>query len=409
MITNKRINLAITRPALLPWLVAGIFAIFGVTLATTSMASTFVAHSEAESGAISSAATVRADSGASAGQAVVFGADTNVKSPLKGLLDRRSAPAGVYQDALGGFVVEGRWAELQPTQGGAIVADNAIDQAIADIRAINSAKPGRNLQLKVRLFTGTSAPAWAKNLDGSNTAVSVSDPVDGGTGTIGRFWNDAFGNAYDDFVSKLAAKYDAVPEIREVTVARCMTVYAEPFIRQVASQQTVTNLLDAGYTVAKDKQCHREQLDAHKSWSTTRSSIALSPYQVVDNDSQTATTDVSFTNEMASYCRQSLAQRCVLENNSIGWPLKSAGGYTSMYDRIISLGKPITFQTETACKIEDWRGTLDWALDTAHAYAVELPSANCTKDGVTYYGYKHAATYPVNELTDYNNRFRAQP
>lgn len=400
-ITQSRVRLAA---------VAVAFAAIGAALVATSGAETFVSTSEAETGALTTAAKVVAGTGTSGGQSVVFGGqETALKPPIKGLLDRRSAPTGVYQDALGGFVVEGRWAELQTTQGGEIAANNDIDKAIADIRAINSAKTGRDLQLKIRLFTGTSAPAWAKNLDGANTAVTVNDPVDGGTGTVGRFWNDAFGNAYDDFVSKMAAKYDVVPEIREVTVARCMTVYAEPFIRQVTSQETVASLLAAGYTVAKDKQCHREQLDSHKVWSTTRSSIALNPYQVVDNDSQTPGTDVSFTNEMANYCRQSLGQRCVLENNSIGWPLKSSGGYTSMYSTIISLGKPITFQTETACKIEDWRGTLDWALDTAHAYAVELPSANCTKDGVTYYGYKNAATYPVSELTTYNNRFRAQP
>lgn len=384
------------------------FAGAGFILLQISQAASFTASSEAEAGAVDGAATVRDGAGASGGKIVVFGgANSPIKDPIKGLLDRRAAPTGVYQDTLGGFVVEGRWSALQPTKDGDIASNNTIDQAIADIRAINSAKPGRDLQLKVRLFTGTSAPAWAKTLDGA--AVSVEDPVDGGTGQIGRFWTDNYHNAYSKFIARLAEKYDAIPEIREVTVARCMTVYAEPFIRQVASSTTVNNLLAAGYTVAADKQCHREQLDAHKTWATTRTSVSLNPYQVVDNDPQTPTTDVNFTNEMARYCRQSLGERCVLGNNSIGWPLKSSGGYTSMYGTIAGLGGPITFQTETACKIEDWRGTLDWALNDIKAYAVELPSVNCTKDGVTYYSYKNAATYPVAELADYNQRFRAQP
>lgn len=403
--THRYIKLVKALPAVVS---VGVFAIIGIILMQVSQAESFVIASETEAGTVTGPAQIRNDAAASGGKTVAFRmASASIKEPIKGLLDRRAAPTGVYQDTLGGYVVEGRWSALQATKGGEITANNTIDQAIADIRAINSAKTGRNLQLKVRLFTGTSAPAWAKTLDGA--AVAVEDPVDGGTGQIGRFWTDNYRDAYNEFVTKLAEKYDSVPEIREVTVARCMTVYAEPFIRQVASATTVNNLLAGGYTVAADKQCHREQLDAHKAWATTRTSVSLNPYQVVDNDPQTPTTDVNFTNEMAQYCRQSLGERCVLGNNSIGWPLKSSGGYTLMYGTIAGLGGPITFQTETACKIEDWRGTLDWALNDIKAYAVELPSANCTKDGVTYYSYKNAATYPVAELADYNQRFRAQP
>lgn len=402
--SHRRIQLAKVLPAILS---VSVFMTIGFVLLQVSQAASFVVASETEAGTVGGPAKIRDVAGASGGKVVAFSpVNATIKEPIKGLLDRRAAPTGVYQDVLGGFVVEGRWSELQPTQGGAIAANNDIDQAITDLRAINSAKAGRDLQLKVRLFAGTSAPMWAKNLGGS--AVLVDDPVDGGSGQIGRFWTASYRDAYNEFVTKLAEKYDSVPEIREVTIARCMTVYAEPFIRQVASASTVDNLLAAGYTVEADKQCHREQIDAHKAWATTRSSIALSPYQVVDDDPQTPTGDISFTNDMAAYCRQSLGERCVLGNNTISWPLKT-GSYTSMYNTMISLGEPITFQTATACKIGDWRATLDWALDTAKAYAVELPSANCTSGGVTYYSYKNAATYPVAELADYNQRFRALP
>ena len=64
---------------------------------------------------------------------------------------------------------------------------------------------------------------------------TITNPQDGGTGTIGRFWTDDYGAAYDQLETLLAAKYDNVPEIREVTISRCTTFYDEPFIRDTTA------------------------------------------------------------------------------------------------------------------------------------------------------------------------------
>ena len=37
----------------------------------------------------------------------------------------------------------------------------------------------------------------------------------------------------------LAAKYDSAPEIQDVSITGCMTVYAEPLIRETSSALTV--------------------------------------------------------------------------------------------------------------------------------------------------------------------------
>jgi hypothetical protein len=41
------------------------------------------------------------------------------------------------------------------------------------------------MKIKLRVFAGTSAPDWAKRLDG--TPIPVQDDY-GRAGTIGRFW-----------------------------------------------------------------------------------------------------------------------------------------------------------------------------------------------------------------------------
>ena len=76
---------------------------------------------------------------------------------------------------------------------------------------------------------------------------------------------------------------------------------------------------------------------------------------------------------MMQYCRQVLADRCVLENYSIRWPLQPSP-YPSMYESIKRLGPPIAFQTAAEARIGDWQRTLDWAADVG-ASSVELNRA----------------------------------
>jgi hypothetical protein len=253
------------------------------------------------------------------------------------------------------------WQDIQSTPGGPIASNNAIDQAIANLHQID---PSGRMGLKVRLFAGIYAPAWAKSIGGS--PMNVADPVGGASGTIGRFWTPAFGAAYDDLQTKLAAKYDSAPEIREVTISRCTTVYAEPFIRNVANPAAVGALLNAGFTVAADQACHREQILSHRVWVHTRSDLSLNPYQVVGNGTRA---DESFTEEMISFCRSTLGARCVLANNSLRTPLQ----FPQMYDSIRAQGPPITFQTATLARVGNLAATIEAAIALG-AGSVELPA-----------------------------------
>src|SRR5712692_6997965 len=85
---------------------------------------------------------------------------TALKPEISGLLDRQGMPAAELRVAVQGFVVDARWADLQPTQSGPIASNNVIDHALAQVRAANAASPGLHMALKVRIYTGVYAPDW---------------------------------------------------------------------------------------------------------------------------------------------------------------------------------------------------------------------------------------------------------
>jgi hypothetical protein len=290
----------------------------------------------------------------------------SLKPVLKGLLDRQGEPSAEYAGAaVRGFVVKVNWSDVQPTEGGPIASDNAIDKAIAAARAQAARSPG--FGIKVRLYGGVYAPTWAKTLGGP--PVTVTNPQNGASATVGRFWTDAYGAAYDDLQRKLATRYDTVPELREIVVSRCTTFFAEPFLRNKGHKETVANLFDAGYNTAADHRCHQRQLEAHQVWQHTRSDLELNPYQDIEQTGK-ASVDEGFTEAMMQYCRAVLGPRCVLENNSASDPPK----YPRMYTAMRQLGAPLAFQTATTAKVGDLFTVLDWTVAQG-ASSVELPAS----------------------------------
>jgi len=263
------------------------------------------------------------------------------------------------------------WKDLQPSPNGPIAENNPIDQAIAAARPLG-------VGLKLRIYAGTAAPDWAKALGGG--AVDVVDPQNKEPGTIPRFWSEDFGKAYADLQQKLAAKYDDVPEVREVSVSRCTTFFAEPFLRDKGDKGSVANMLAAGFGFDIDQNCEREQIDAHKVWAHTHSDVAFSPYQNIEKKGVNSI-DESFTESMMNYCRTTLGARCVLENNAIRTPPQA--NYAAMYDRIKAMGPPISFQTANPNKIGDLLATLTWAAQNG-ANSVELPGSYTQQPASAY-------------------------
>lgn len=321
-------------------------------------------HAHGTSATGTTAATGTSTTVAGSGETAPAGTAGPLKPVLQGIIEINQLPEGAELAVTGGVAVSVNWSDLQPTPNGPIAANNPLDQAIESIRAINQANH-LNLGIRARILAGINAPDWVKNLGGPPVTVAGTQTAQ--SGTIGRFWTDQFGAAYDDLQRKLAAKYDDVPELREVTASRCTTIFAEPLVRQSADATTVSGLLTAGYTDTADDACQRQMIDAHKVWLHTRTGVAFNPYQHPAGDPS----DTAATLRYMQYCRQVLGARCVLENNSIRWP--PLPSYETMYQAMSQMGAPISFQTAGPARIGSLPLTLQWAVKQG-ADAVELSS-----------------------------------
>ncbi len=192
-----------------------------------------------------------------------------------------------------------------------------------------------------------------------------------GFGLLPRFWTTTFSAAYYQFEAELAAKYDNVPEVGEIVMAKNTTVYNESLIRQTSDPATLSALTGAGYTTALDEQ---EQVQDVKSlgtyWKHTHVGFAFNPYQTASP----VGTSETFTQTLISDGRQALGMQLIVENNSLrsGY-LAGSGNYQTMYAFMVQTGGPIGFQTSTLARTGSLSDVLNGAL-SMNAGNVELPS-----------------------------------
>ncbi|MGD1033914.1 MAG: hypothetical protein ABR977_05740 [Candidatus Dormibacteria bacterium] len=289
-----------------------------------------------------------------------------VKPELSGLIDRTGAPPQSLAPYMGGWVVNVDWSQLQPASGTAIATDNPIDQALA---LIHSTPAYSAMHLRIRIFAGIDSPSWVDAMSGGS--VYVYNATAGQGGQVPRFWTTPVEQAYAHLQVLLAAEYDANPVIEDVTTSGCMTVFAEPLIREVTDPTSVANLLAAGYTEAADQTCQEDALAAQGVWTHTHSSIALNPYQTIAPNGSTGI-DESFTQSLMAYCHSTLGNRCTLGNNSIR--TASLGTqYNQMYSSMKGTGPTLYFQTAQAALVGDLQSTVCWAIAEG-ANDVELPT-----------------------------------
>ena len=345
--------------------------------ATASHAARIARHAAAKHHAAGKAASAPQTSGTTSASR-----RASLKPVLTGLLNRQGVPPAAYRSVEGGYDIQGTqddqgnrdvgdvsWAELQPTAGGPIASNNAIDLAVADVRAWNAANPTHPEALKLRVEAGIHSPSWALDLGGA--CVVVTDPTSGTSGCCPRFWTSEFSAAYYQFEAELAARYDTVPEIREVDMAKNTTIYNESLIRQVQSSSTVAALLAAGYSSAVDEQQQLQDITSLGTyWKHTHVGFAFNPYQTANPVTQ----DEAFTQQLISAGRAALGDRLVLENNSLrqGY-LSGNGDYQAMYSYMCGVGGPLGFQTATLAKVGSIQAVLNGAIGWGAA-SLELPS-----------------------------------
>ena len=282
------------------------------------------------------------------------------------------------------IVVKVYWQDIQPQEDGEIIHPNAIDNALNYARRMNTANPGLNLSLKIRLYCGIASPQWIKQKAGIFTLQGMGQSAD-----CVRFWESDALNSFANVQAKLAALYDTVPEILDVVNSGTGTSTAEGMIRNVgkagAHKQNSLSYLKAGYTTAKDIDAIKKSIDAIKVWKHTRVSMAFSSFVLIDKNG--VGEDVNTSLSLLDYFVNKLTAQAVPGNNGLRdeaagtnaekWA--EGGANDKIYDRIQEDYKTknigVYFQTATLARIGDIENTMTQGLARG-AGMIELPSGS---------------------------------
>jgi hypothetical protein len=321
-------------------------------------------------------------SGGAAAGAGGGGAAGGMKQPILGLIDMQTitwhdtnppavpVPGGVgepsfninnvnqFPGVFGGIVINATWDIMQPTPS-STPNTAQIDTALAAIATYNSQNTTHPISVKLRIYAGSNAPLWAKQLDGGPINIQ-RNPGGCQSGncplTIGLFWATDYKNAWQQFQAAVAAKYDSVAIIKQVAVTSCTTQTDEPFV-QTADQTSKANIQAAVDTWATAngqgkvsidtlyQSCLMNALQDYSAWKNTLIDYTFNTFTSMAIPS--GGTNPGFTTTVMSNCGSTLGARCVLDNHALMEPISSAD--VPVYSTMQSLapqGIPVNFQTQ---------------------------------------------------------------
>jgi hypothetical protein len=258
-------------------------------------------------------------------------------------LEPLQAKPGIF----GGLVVVASWAQLQPDGPTALADGNVIDHAMADVRAYNVKHPDKPLAVRLRVWGGFMAPAWAASLGGRPIEAVHKEK----TRRLGRFWSPEYRRAWAGLQEKLAAKYDSFPLIREVSMTSCMSFTAEPFFLPT-EDEVQRSIRAAGFTEAAYAECLRHAVDDYAPWKSSRLVLSVNPLRSKANQ---GAGDGEFTMKMMRECRQRLGVRCVFDNHNLDTKLPPP--LIPLYALMKELGPEIAYQTYVT-NPQDFDGTI---------------------------------------------------
>jgi len=344
-----------------------------------------------------------------------------IKPQLSGIINQNGSIPSNYLGAVNGFDLAVKWSSLQPNSGSELDT-STIDAAISTAQT-------NHLHIFLNVESGQEAPKWVENLavtNGRQGPLQICDNHDarstGGTknhcGLVPHFWESDYQQAYKNLMQQLAVKYDQNPYISEVGIAGCMTVFNEPFVRQGndTSNTPYTNVQNyamAGMTTSGDDACEHAQIDAMKVWTHTDAYLSFNAYEQWNGNGFTINED--YTESMIKYCRDTLGERCVLGNESVGNNKPALSVYSCsdmnganwskvitmarMYTAIKCAGPPIQLRSSTPAELTKegltLANTIPWVISEGAA-GFEPPSGynNSTMPGI-YLSTAQVKTYNV--------------
>ena len=155
-------------------------------------------------------------------------------APLMGYLDMSGCPPTATLErvagVLGGCVVYVDWAHLEPVRR--VFDFAAIELQLDRVRAWNANRTTNLIGLRVRVLIGARSPAWAIDIGGPHVSINLCGPngtlpacAEHRNEAVPRFWTAEFGVAYAELLVALDARYGNEPELRDLAINRCTTIF----------------------------------------------------------------------------------------------------------------------------------------------------------------------------------------
>jgi len=291
------------------------------------------------------------------------------KPPLRGLVSLNGLPPAGWEDVVKFAVLGVKWQEIEPAPGQYRFEkiDRFLDEA-----------GKRHIGVYLRMFAGRSSPDW---LGKSAGTVSMNDRFDSIKADVVKWWAPEAGKAYAALQKALAARYDRDPRFIAITISRCSSIWAEPMMRQLNDKPTRDALWNAGLRADTDKALQIDAVKMHAEiWKETYSTLALNPYQEIEDSATGWKQNPDFTIELIREARRILGDRLLVQNNS----LKDAPpAPDSTYGRICAAmresGAPVGFQTIGNQRIKDLQHTIEIGIAMGasyfEVYGYDRPSA----------------------------------
>lgn len=280
------------------------------------------------------------------------------KPVLKGLVATSGLPPVGWEEIIKFAVCPVRWQDIEPAPGEYNFAK--IDQFLQEAEK-------RNVGVYVRMFAGRQAPDWLKKKAG---AARVTDRFDSITADVVRWWQPEVGKAYYDLQKALAARYDRNPRFIAITMTRCSSIWAEPLMRQINDKATRDALWDAGLRPDIDKTCQLETVKMHAEiWKQTYSTLAVNPYQEIDESAKGWHANVDYTIELIKQAKSILGGRLLIQNNSLKDNLPPPqSDYGRMMEAMRQSGAILGFQTVGNSRIKELKTTIEAGIQAGASY-----------------------------------------
>lgn len=282
-----------------------------------------------------------------------------VKKVSTGIFTRSSLPTSV--SGIGVATLPIFWSEVEKSPGSYdfLPLHGLLDKAAEmELRGV-----------RLRPLLGVHAPLWAKSLGAG--PIDYVDPQDDKAHLIPDIWDSDYQDAATRFLEKLAHETDLDPLVTLVYASGAMTVDAEPMIRGLSLDENRKTLQSKGYTIQKDLEAQRWQLDAMQAWIKTPIALSYNPLQQINEVGHHVNNLVEMTKLMDYHIGQFGLDRTVLCNNSIRSSYISSP--PEMYDSFKARPLvPHQFQCEAKVKVGDEFTTIEWARTYLNASGIEV-------------------------------------